>query len=127
MFRALAYIKGHILHVGPSYNGFVSSLNSHKEWKHSLNTHFDFENKSGKTVISEWERRILQYDEEQLQTVRSIKSLKSYGRFANHSIPDSNNTRSSIAQIYNQIDETEGPRLFLGTTHIGLVPPGSEP
>lgn len=114
---------GQVLHVGPTYNEFISSWAPNKEWKMVLERRF----KNDRNLVqlrkadAKFSRDMIKFNENELSAIQDVDSAHSYGfRNGHDDIPITRNdgALSSTAT---------GPRRFLGTDGLmGFLPPGSK-
>ena len=130
LFHAKGYIAGTILHIGSSYDQYISSFAAEKQWKLSWDKHYTdvADLATLREMDDAYTMKLLEMGETDLAKVRQIHSGSSFGFQLKHTLA------KNEEETKNQ-DETEPasethssgePRRFLGSLlAFGLVPPAA--
>ena len=123
LVTAEGYAAGQILHLGPSYDAFISSFHSQQEWVAS----FDYYYQDNLSILRKMEdaymHKIIDYDDEKLFRICDKRDLDAvaWSTFQEEPSNDKRPTSQSLPTV-NTPDHS--PVRFLGTGFsMGLAPP----
>ncbi|KAK4200060.1 heterokaryon incompatibility protein-domain-containing protein [Triangularia verruculosa] len=126
--KAVGYIAGEIVQLGPAYDELVGSFRARQDWTACWDEFYDSHQVSTlRRIDEEYMARIYGYDEDNLDRVRNIPDPFVIGSL----VPVERRTAEEHESFYVNRDEEErhidkDPRICLGTEYfIGLVPPAA--
>ncbi|KAI1378306.1 heterokaryon incompatibility protein-domain-containing protein [Hypoxylon crocopeplum] len=76
--RAIGYLSGEILEIGPEYTSLMSSFHSHQEWQHCLETHYNTPFDLGilRRTDDGYMAKLLTYGDKDVSRIQEIKSRR---------------------------------------------------
>jgi hypothetical protein len=134
--RAIGYLSGEIVHLGPAYSSLVGSFRAQQEWLSCWGKYYQ---KSGdletlRRIYEEYMAKIMDYEDKDLARIRELRSPSTVAwRVAGGRRPE-NSDPSHAAQFDEMWDnmhnneessKSKGPRICLGTDHLMTVVPAA--
>ncbi|KAI4150839.1 MAG: hypothetical protein LQ340_003869 [Diploschistes diacapsis] len=127
IIRAIGFVTGEIVHLGPHYSALAAELRAQQDWIASWDDHYGKATDIGmlRKINEDYTARILDYEEDYLGMVREIRSCKTAVW------PVTEDTTSEAVDLEreqdtrgdNAAEQPQGPRICLGTNQvIALLP-----
>ncbi|KAF2120038.1 hypothetical protein BDV96DRAFT_485766 [Lophiotrema nucula] len=129
VIRAVGYIAGEIVRIGPAYESLIGSFRAHQNWTSCWADHYqaaeDLE--MLRRINEEYSAQILSYETHHLKRIQLIRNSNVVAWPTTNLECDLNSTSFEHFQSGIEVDETEvDPQICLGTGYvIGLVPRGA--
>lgn len=137
LFHAKGYIAGTILHLGTSYQEFLSSFAAERQWKLSWNEHYTgiADLKTLREMDDVYTKKLLEMGEIDQARIQQIHNESSFGfqekPGKNGKGPTSQNENENASNPQTptsqaKTDFSDEPRRFLGSSFaFGFVPPAA--
>jgi hypothetical protein len=133
IIRAIGYVSGEILRLGPEYSSLVGSFRAQQEWVNCWGSYYHkpFDLETLRRMDEQYAAKIMSYEDKVLARIQEIRSPNTVAwRIADGSRRPETSHPNYVAEFNNMWDSkqnrTEEPRICLGTGYlIAVVPPGA--
>jgi hypothetical protein len=128
--RAIGFLSGKLLHLGPDYSSFVGSFQATQdwfsEWENHYTEHADLQRLH--ELNDCYTDKIWKYSTKDLERIRDLDSSHvSARRLSAKRQQSASELKRALNSKTIPLLRLNGPRIFLGTGHlIGLAPPAAQ-
>jgi hypothetical protein len=133
IIRAIGYVSGEILRLGPEYSSLVGSFRAQQEWVNCWGSYYHkpFDLETLRRMDEQYAAKIMSYEDKDLARIQEIRSPNTVAwRIAAGGRPETSNT-SYVAEFDkmwenmhgSEQNRTEAPRICLGTGYLIAVVP----